>query len=100
MKRLTQAQSELIDAVLAEHDARVSTAQLEKDFHISEAFSAFTEPVAYHEHEAKFVLCGSTAVSRHTVSRNASRRTSTSGSPCGGASIPSPEEDGDLRVTL
>ncbi len=47
MKRLTQAQSELIDAFLAEHGARVSTAQLEKDFLISEAFSAFTEPVAY-----------------------------------------------------
>jgi len=34
MKRLTQAQSELIDAFLAEHGARVSTVQLEKDFPI------------------------------------------------------------------
>ncbi len=64
MKRLTQAQSELIDAFLAEHGARVSTAQLEKDFLISEVFAAFTAPVVYREHEAKFVLCGGTAVSK------------------------------------
>ena len=64
MKRLTQTQSELIDAFLAEHGARVSTAQLEKDFLISEVFSAFTAPVVYREHEAKFVLCGGTAVSK------------------------------------
>ncbi|MHB1541610.1 MAG: hypothetical protein ACYCUE_06330 [Steroidobacteraceae bacterium] len=57
MKRLTQAQSELIDAFLAEHGARVSTPQLEKDLLISEVLSAFTEPVAYREHEPKFVLC-------------------------------------------
>jgi hypothetical protein len=31
MKRLTEAQSELTDAFLAEHSIRVSTAQLEKD---------------------------------------------------------------------
>jgi hypothetical protein len=60
MKRLTKAQSELIDAFLAEHAARVSTAQLEKDFLISEVFSAFTEPLVYQGHEAKFVLCGGT----------------------------------------
>ena len=64
MKRLTKAQSELIDAFLAEHAARVSTAQLEKDFLISEVFSAFTEPVVYQGHEATFVLCGGTAVSK------------------------------------
>jgi hypothetical protein len=64
MKRLTEAQSELIDAFLAEHAARVSTAQLEKDFLISEVFSVFTEPVLYQGHEAKFVLCGGTAVSK------------------------------------
>jgi hypothetical protein len=64
VKRLTQAHSELNDAFLAEHGARVSTAQLEKDFLISEALSAFTAPVAYREHEAKFVLCGGTAVSK------------------------------------
>jgi hypothetical protein len=64
MKRLTKAQSELIDAFLAEHAARVSTAQLEKDFLISEVFSIFTEPVVYQGHEAKFVLCGGTAVSK------------------------------------
>ncbi|EQD76536.1 protein containing DUF1814 [mine drainage metagenome] len=64
MKRLTQAQSELIDAFLAEHGARVSTAQLEKDFLISEVFSAFTEPVVYREYAAKFVLCGGTVVSK------------------------------------
>jgi Nucleotidyl transferase AbiEii toxin, Type IV TA system len=64
MKRLTEAQSELIDAFLAEHAARVSTAQLEKDFLISEVFSVFTEPVVYQGHEAKFVLCGGTAVSK------------------------------------
>ena len=58
MKRLTQAQSELIDAFLAEHGARVSTAQLEKDFLISEVFAAFTAPVVYRKHEAKFALCG------------------------------------------
>jgi len=52
MKRLTKAQSELIDAFLAEHAARVSTAQLEKDFLISEVFSAFTEPVAVCLHAA------------------------------------------------
>ena len=45
MKRLTEAQSELIDAFLAEHAARVSTAQIEKDFFITEVFSIFTEPV-------------------------------------------------------
>jgi hypothetical protein len=43
MKRLTKAQSELIDAFLAEHASRVSTAQLEKDFLISEVFGAFTD---------------------------------------------------------
>jgi hypothetical protein len=64
MKRLTKAQSELIDALLAEHAARVSTAQLEKDFLISEAFSAFTKPVIHQGHEATFVLCGGTAVSK------------------------------------
>ncbi len=64
MKRLTKAQSELIDAFLAEHASRVSTAQLEKDFLISEAFSAFAEPVAYGGHVASFVLCGGTAVSK------------------------------------
>jgi 5-keto 4-deoxyuronate isomerase len=64
MKRLTEAQSELIDAFLPEHAARVSTAQLEKDFLISEVFSVFTEPVLYQGHEAKFVLCGGTAVSK------------------------------------
>jgi len=64
MKRLTKAQSELIDAFLAEHAARISTAQVEKDFLISEVFSAFAEPVVYREHEAKFVLCGGTAVSK------------------------------------
>ncbi len=64
MKRLTKAQSELIDAFLAEHAARVSTAQLEKDFLISEVFSAFTEPVVHQGHEGKFVLCGGTAVSK------------------------------------
>ena len=45
MKRLTKAQSELIDAFLAEHAARVSTAQIEKDFFITEVFSIFTETV-------------------------------------------------------
>jgi 5-keto 4-deoxyuronate isomerase len=64
MKRLTAAQCELIDAFLAEHAARVSTAQLEKDFLISEVFLAFTAPVVHHGHEAKFVLCGDTAVSK------------------------------------
>lgn len=67
MKRLTKAQSELIDAFLAEHAAHISTAQVEKDFLISEVFSAFTEPVVYREHEAKFVLCGGTAVSKAEV---------------------------------
>jgi predicted nucleotidyltransferase component of viral defense system len=42
----------------------VSTAPLEKDFLLSEVFSAFTAPVVYREHEAKFVLCGGTAVSK------------------------------------
>jgi len=64
MKRLTKAQSELIDAFLAEHASRLSTAQLEKDFLISEVFSAFTRPVVHQEHEATFVLCGGTAVSK------------------------------------
>ena len=39
MKRLTKTQSELTDAFLAEHAARVSTAQIEKDFFITEVFS-------------------------------------------------------------
>jgi Nucleotidyl transferase AbiEii toxin, Type IV TA system len=64
MKRLTKAQSELIDAFLAEHAARVSTAQIEKDFFITEVFSIFTETVVYQGKEAKFVLCGGTAVSK------------------------------------
>ena len=64
MKRLTRAQSELIDAFLAEHGARVSSAQLEKDFFISEVFSAFTVPVVYREDDVQFVLCGGTAVSK------------------------------------
>jgi 5-keto 4-deoxyuronate isomerase len=82
MKRLTKAQSELIDAFLAEHAARVSTAQLEKDFLISEIFSAFTEPVVYQGYEAKFVLCGVTAVSKaHRFTERIS-------------------EDVDLRVSL
>jgi hypothetical protein len=54
----------LIDAFLAEHAARVSTAQIEKDFLITEAFESFAEPVVYRGHEAKFVLCGGTAVSK------------------------------------
>jgi hypothetical protein len=64
MKQLTKAQSDLIDAFLAEHSARISTAQIEKDFLISDVFSAFAEPVVYGEHEAQFVLCGGTAVSK------------------------------------
>jgi hypothetical protein len=47
MKRLTKALSELIDAFLAEHASRLSTAQLEKDFLISEVFSVFTDPVLH-----------------------------------------------------
>jgi hypothetical protein len=53
---------ELIDAFLAEHAARVSTARIEKDFFITEVFSIFTEPVVYQGNEAKFMLCGGTAV--------------------------------------
>ena len=64
MKRLTEAQSELIDAFLAEHSSRVSTAQLEKDLLISDLFPVFAQPVAYRGHEAAFVLCGGTAVSK------------------------------------
>ena len=64
MKQLTEAQSELIDAFLAERAVRISTAQIEKDLLICEVFSVFTEPVVYREHEAKFVLCGGTAVSK------------------------------------
>ncbi len=64
MKRLTEAQAELIDAFLAKRAERISTAQIEKDLLISEVFSVFTEPVVYREHEAKFVLCGGTAVSK------------------------------------
>jgi hypothetical protein len=64
MKRLTKAQSELIDAFLAEHAPRVSTAQIEKDFFITEVFSSFDEPVVYEGNEAKFLLCGGTAVSK------------------------------------
>lgn len=64
MKRLTEAQSELIDAFLAEYPSRVSTAQLEKDFFVSEAFSAFAAPIVHEEYEAAFVLCGGTAVSK------------------------------------
>ena len=47
MKRLTEAQSELIDAFVAEHSSRVSTAQLEKDLLISELFPVFELPVRY-----------------------------------------------------
>lgn len=82
MKRLTKAQSELIDAFLAEHASRLSTAQLEKDFLISEVFSAFTHPVVHQEHEATFVLCGGTAVSK---AHRLTERTS---------------EDVDLRVII
>jgi hypothetical protein len=64
MKRLTEAQSELIDAFLAEHSSRVSTAQLEKDLLISDVFSVFAQPIVYQGHEAAFVLCGGTAVSK------------------------------------
>jgi Nucleotidyl transferase AbiEii toxin, Type IV TA system len=64
MKRLTKDQAELIDAFLAEHAPRVSTAQLEKDFLISEVFSVFAAPVVYGNHAASFVLCGGTAVSK------------------------------------
>lgn len=64
MKRLTDAQSELIDAFLAEYPSRVSTAQLEKDLFISEAFAAFVAPVTHAGREARFVLCGGTAVSK------------------------------------
>ncbi len=82
MKHLTKAQSELIDALLAEFAPRVSTAQLEKDFRISESFSVFSEPVAYRGHVASFVLCGGTAVSKaHRLTERIS-------------------EDVDLRVLL
>lgn len=82
MKRLTKAQSELIDAFLAEHAARVSTAQIEKDFFITEVFSSFAEPVVYQGNEAKFLLCGGTAVSKaHRLTERIS-------------------EDVDLRVIL
>jgi len=82
MKRLTKAQSELIDAFLAEHAARVSTAQIEKDFFITEVFSTFTEPVLYQGNAAKFILCGGTAVSKaHRLTERVS-------------------EDVDLRVIL
>ncbi len=64
MKRLTEAQSELIDAFLAEHSSRVSTAQLEKDLLISDVLSVFAQPIVYQGHEAAFVLCGGTAVSK------------------------------------
>ena len=64
MKRLTEAQSELIDAFLAEYSSRVSMAQLEKDLLISEVFPVFAQPVAYGGHEASFILCGGTAVSK------------------------------------
>lgn len=64
MKRLTEAQSDLIDAFVAERPSRVSTAQLEKDILISELFPVFARPVAYRDHEAAFVLCGGTAVSK------------------------------------
>lgn len=64
MKQLTRAQSELIDAFLAEYPTRASAAQLEKDFLISEAFSIFSDPVEYDGHAAEFVLCGGTAVSK------------------------------------
>lgn len=64
MKRLTEAQSELIDAFLAEHPSRVSTAQLEKDLLISDVCAVFAQPASYQGHEAAFVLCGGTAVSK------------------------------------
>lgn len=64
MKRLTEAQSDLIDAFVAEHPSRVSTAQLEKDILISELFPVFARPIAYLDYEAAFVLCGGTAVSK------------------------------------
>jgi hypothetical protein len=64
MKRLTEAQSELIDAFLAEYPSRVSMAQLEKDLLISDVFPVFAQPVAYRGHEASFILCGGTAVSK------------------------------------
>ncbi|MHB8816150.1 MAG: nucleotidyl transferase AbiEii/AbiGii toxin family protein [Steroidobacteraceae bacterium] len=64
MKRLTEAQSELIDAFVAEHSSRVSTAQLEKDLLISELFPVFERPVRYRDRQAAFVLCGGTAVSK------------------------------------
>ena len=82
MKRLTKAQSELIDAFLAEQAARVSTAQMEKDCFITEVFSSFAEPVVYQGNEAKFLLCGGTAVSKaHRLTERIS-------------------EDVDLRVIL
>lgn len=64
MKRLTKAQSELIDAFLAERSSRVSTAQLEKDLLITDVLPVFAQPISYRSHEAKFVLCGGTAVSK------------------------------------
>ena len=82
MKRLTTAQSELIDAFLAEHASRISTAQLEKDFLISEVFSVFADPVLHQSYEATFVLCGGTAVSK---AHRLTERTS---------------EDVDLRVII
>ena len=73
---------ELIDAFLAEHAARVSTARNEKDFFITELFSIFTEPVVYQGNEAKFMLCGGTAVSKahrftERVSEDVDRRVGT-----------------------
>ncbi len=64
MKQLTKLQSELIDAFLAEHAPRVSPAQIEKDYLISDVFSVFTAPVVYGGHTVSFVLCGGTAVSK------------------------------------
>jgi len=82
MKRLTKAQSELIEAFLAEHAARVSTAEIEKDCIITEVFSTVTEPVLYQGNAAKFILCGGTAVSKaHRITERIS-------------------EDVDLRVIL
>lgn len=53
IKRLTEAQSDLIDAFVTEYPSRVSTAQLEKDLLISELFPVFARPVEQsHLHRA------------------------------------------------
>jgi hypothetical protein len=82
MKRLTQAQSELIDAFLAEHSSRVSTAQLENDLLISDLFPVFAQRSHIEVMRRPSFSVAAQQFPKRTATRSESPRMLICGSSC------------------